>query len=216
MKSLREKKKGGDTMWEGTMHTVLPWAETPAILRNLPVVQETISGFFLFDVWHNFHLRIAKHRVACSLVAIAESNILAQSSMEDKFQAMTDVHVDFCRSQKVAMWITEISRGAAVRTSKEMQLVLPDAPDAQADYTKDCANKKKNSCWAQAVKGRSLLGHWSDPTKRAMTSTWSDMLWEYDLLGSPGCQHSQFPPIKCGCSGEMEQGFLQHNDDAVP
>ena len=28
--------------------------------------------------------------------------------------------------------------------------------------------------------------------------------------------HSQFPPIKCSSSGEMEQGFLQHHDDAVP
>ena len=129
-------------MWEGTMHTVLPWAETPAIPRNLPVVRETISGFFLFDVWHNFHLGIAKHRVACSLVAIAESNILAQSSMEDKFQAMTDVHVDFCRSQKVAMWITEISR--------------------------DTLNFPQSSAAA--------VGKWN----------------------------------------KMEQGFLQHNDDAVP
>lgn len=98
-------------IWEATMHTVLPWVETPAILRNLPMVPEAMrAGFFLFDLWHNFHLGIAKHWVACSLVAIAESNLLAQSSMEDKFQAMTDVYVDFCRTKKVAMWITEISR----------------------------------------------------------------------------------------------------------
>ena len=80
-----EDMNGVSNLGSDHAHTVLPWVETPAILRNLPMVPEAMrAGFFLFDLWHNFHLGIAKHWVACSLVAIAESNLLAQSSMEDK------------------------------------------------------------------------------------------------------------------------------------
>lgn len=96
--------------WEQTMHTVLPWGTEPDMLSGLPINREEASGFFCLDLWHIFHLGICKHFVANSLVMIAESDLLPRSSMENKFKSMTDEYVTFCRTNSLAMWITEISR----------------------------------------------------------------------------------------------------------
>ncbi|CAL1152960.1 unnamed protein product [Cladocopium goreaui] len=96
--------------WEQTMHTVLPWRTEPDMISGLPINREEASGFFCLDLWHIFHLGICKHFVANSLVMIAESDLLPRSSMENKFKSMTDEYVTFCRTNRLAMWITEISR----------------------------------------------------------------------------------------------------------
>ena len=100
--------------WETTMHTVLPWETEPDIISGLPVNREEVSGFFCLDLWHIFHLGICKKIVANALVMMAESDLLPRSSIENKFKSMTAEYVTFCRQNRLAMWITEISRDTLV------------------------------------------------------------------------------------------------------
>lgn len=97
--------------WERTMHTILPWhGNTPEILEGMIVDNSKLSAFFMLDVWHNFHLGMAKHWVANSFVSIVESALLPPMSMENKFQLLTEKYVSFCRENRFAMWIYEINR----------------------------------------------------------------------------------------------------------
>lgn len=101
---------GENPIWEGTMHSVEPWTQRPEIVGNTPVNHARLADFFCLDLWHCFHLGVCKHFVASALVVIAESGLLPRSSMEIKFQSMTREYRDFCRDQKLPLWITEISR----------------------------------------------------------------------------------------------------------
>jgi hypothetical protein len=92
------------------MHSVEPWTQRPEIVGNTPVNHARLAEFFCLDLWHCFHLGVCKHFVASALVVIAESGLLPRSSMEMKFQSMTREYRDFCRDQKLPLWITEISR----------------------------------------------------------------------------------------------------------
>ena len=99
--------------WETTIDQVEPWDETPSILRGLPIDGSAKSQFFCFDIWHIFHLGIAKHFLASSFVAIVESALHVLQpfrSIEAKFQFLSQEYGAFCRSQKISMWVSEISR----------------------------------------------------------------------------------------------------------
>lgn len=97
-------------IWESTMNNVDPWDEIPNILQGIPTRPGALAEFFCLDIWHNFHLGAAKHWVASALVVIAESGLMPQSSMEEKFAAMTQAYQSFCRSQRIPMWIKDVSR----------------------------------------------------------------------------------------------------------
>ena len=98
--------------WEPTIHAVPPWHEEPIIFRGLPMDPAKRSGFFLLDLWHCFHLGLAKHYIASSYVLIIESTLLEQRSVETKFGFITEKYQAFCRARKLAMWIQEINRDA--------------------------------------------------------------------------------------------------------
>ena len=99
--------------WETTIDQVQPWDETPSLLRGLPIDENAKSQFFCFDIWHIFHLGIAKHFLASSFVAIVESalHVLQRfRSVEAKFQFISQEYRSFCRSHRISMWVSEISR----------------------------------------------------------------------------------------------------------
>lgn len=95
--------------WEPTMHTSLPWEHLPSILEGVPVCVPEQAAFFAMDVWHNFHLGIAKQWIGSSFVVIVESNLL-NGSIEAKFQAITSKYKQFCKDYRHSPWVTEISR----------------------------------------------------------------------------------------------------------
>lgn len=97
-------------IWEPTMHAAVPWTSEPNILKDVLVDAGRPSAFFLLDIWHNFHLGVAKHWTACALVAVVESQLLPRQSVELKLASLTTVYQAFCKDQKLAMWITDISR----------------------------------------------------------------------------------------------------------
>ena len=96
--------------WEATMHTVEPWEAEPVILRGIPLNPQKKASFFCLDIWHCWHLGLAKHWIASSFVLIVESNLLEQTSIETKFAFVTQKFKEFCRAGKHPMWLRELNR----------------------------------------------------------------------------------------------------------
>lgn len=99
--------------WEVTMDTVAPWVAMPVVMRGMPINPQKKSEFFHFDLWHIFHLGVAKHWLGSSFVVLAESDLPALApftSIETKFGFITEKYQEFCRGKKCPMWITEINR----------------------------------------------------------------------------------------------------------
>jgi len=63
--------------WISTLHSVVPWVHTPNIINGVPLTTEHAQAFFVTDLWHNFHLGVAKHFVGSGLVSVIESNLAA-------------------------------------------------------------------------------------------------------------------------------------------
>lgn len=99
--------------WENTINTIDPWGETPEILQGLPINNLAKSQFFCFDVWHIFHLGIAKHFLGSSFAVIVESNLPALAgfrSIDAKFQWITEQYKQYCKANKLSTWVREISK----------------------------------------------------------------------------------------------------------
>lgn len=99
-------------IWENTMMHHPAWNERPAILAGLPCDPGKESGFFSVDIWHNFHLGVAKHYVASSLVMVIESDLLPPGSIEYKLESISQKYKAFCRACKISPWLTDINRDA--------------------------------------------------------------------------------------------------------
>ncbi|CAL1144391.1 unnamed protein product, partial [Cladocopium goreaui] len=63
----------GKPLWEGTLGQQDACDGMPAILEGVPLLEENRWQFFKTDLWHNFHLGVAKHYVASALVSILEN-----------------------------------------------------------------------------------------------------------------------------------------------
>ena len=99
--------------WHSTLDRVPPWETMPVIMQGVPINVSSPSKFFCFDIWHVFHLGVAKHWAASSFVLIIESGLpvlQAYRSVEAKFAFVSTEYRSFCRSRKISMWISEISR----------------------------------------------------------------------------------------------------------
>ncbi len=99
--------------WENTINAVDPWMGTPEILLGLPINNLAKCQFFCFDVWHVFHLGIAKHFLASSFAMIVESRLPALAgfrSIDAKFQWITERYRQYCKSNKLSMWVREINK----------------------------------------------------------------------------------------------------------
>ena len=99
--------------WITTIDTVEPYQQRPEILEGALLDGDQPWNFFHFDLWHIFHLGIAKHYLASCFVLIVESTlpvIAGCRSVETKFSVITDLYQRYCRSKKLNMWLKEINR----------------------------------------------------------------------------------------------------------
>lgn len=109
--------------WVQTLHLEEAWDNTPNILIGMPLTKEQQIGFFLTDLWHNYHLGVSKHFIGSSFVAVLESNLAVEGlegSVEKKFEWLTSKYLQFFQSQGRTPYINEISRdtmGFAAGTS---------------------------------------------------------------------------------------------------
>ena len=99
--------------WEPTIEQAVPWNQEPTIMRGMLINPQKKSQFFHFDIWHIFHLGIAKQFLGASFVVLVESSLpvlAAFTSVESKFKFITTEYQSFCKARRFSMWIKEINR----------------------------------------------------------------------------------------------------------
>lgn len=104
---------GQGASWTTTQGAVLPWEETPLVLKDMPVMdQKLMVQFFATDLWHNFHLGIGKHFTASAFVAIVESDLacLPRGKVELKFEFLTSEYKAYFRKVGISPYVPDISR----------------------------------------------------------------------------------------------------------
>ena len=99
--------------WERTQDQVEPWDHIPKVMTGMPTNPMQRSQFFFFDVWHMFHLGIAKHYLASCLVVVVESlmpELQEHRSVEAKFDWISQQYRQFCKDRRLSMWVKDLSR----------------------------------------------------------------------------------------------------------
>ena len=100
--------------WSTTLHRELPWdpLSPPAILEGAMLREEAPSAFFLTDIWHNFHLGVAKVWIGGSIISILErmSHFPEGRSVESKLAWLTEEYKTFMRHRRIAPHLLELSR----------------------------------------------------------------------------------------------------------
>ena len=97
--------------WLATIGRESPWQELPVILQGVPLGDVPPASFFAADLWHCFHLGVAKHWVASSFVAIVEFlPIPNATSIEAKFEWLTSIYREFAREHGRCGWVKKIDR----------------------------------------------------------------------------------------------------------
>lgn len=99
-----------DASWTTTVGRTLPWDSEPALLLGLPT-DAVRQNFFMTDFWHNWHLGLAKHFIASSLVsAIERLQCFPVASVDGRFEWFTRDFAAFCASNRIQCYLKAISR----------------------------------------------------------------------------------------------------------
>jgi hypothetical protein len=89
-------------LWKQTMHTEVPWSQTPEILRGALFVPHEEAAFFLLDVWHMWHYGAAKVFIA-NVVVILESKMLARGgNMVERLAWFSGEYNSYLRSHRLS------------------------------------------------------------------------------------------------------------------
>lgn len=102
-------------VWAPTIGKNLPWLEAPSILEGLGLDAERSIDFFQSDFFHNVHLGMLKAFTASALVTLVESNpplpcMAHCSSVDAKFEVLTDLYKGYFRSRNRRPYVSELSR----------------------------------------------------------------------------------------------------------
>ena len=96
--------------WASTMHQTVPWTSEPPILRGALLVRAEVGEFFKLDIWHNFHMGVAKVWLASSFMVLCNLGMIAGNSIIAQFETLTSLYQVFCRDKKLSMHIQQFSR----------------------------------------------------------------------------------------------------------
>eukprot|EP00438_Fugacium_kawagutii_P000785 Skav229119 [mRNA] locus=scaffold92:800766:813847:- [translate_table: standard] len=97
--------------WLSTTFQEVPWDHTPEILNGVPLGTVPAESFFCADLWHCFHLGVAKHWVASSFITVIEClDIPDTSSVEQKFQWLNSTYQEFCQRHGRCGWVKQLDR----------------------------------------------------------------------------------------------------------
>lgn len=100
----------GKPLWEATLGQRDPWQQTPSILEGVPMAPVDQWEFFKTDVWHNFHMGLAKHWVASSMVSLLENLDLPFTNMDDKIDFFNQKYKSFCKRKRLSPHHEEFGR----------------------------------------------------------------------------------------------------------
>ena len=100
--------------WIATLNQEDPWDQCPEILDGAMVQDPACPAtFFCVDLWHCFHLGLAKHWIASSLVSVVELFDFPPehaSSVEKRFEWVNLQYQQFRRDVERSGWVKQIDR----------------------------------------------------------------------------------------------------------
>ena len=105
------EEMSGQPLWEATLGQQDNWDAAPPILHGVPLVEGEQWSFFKTDVWHNFHLGVAKHWLASAFVCAIETlPFLGHLSVDDQISWLDARYKEFYKRKKISPHVTEIGR----------------------------------------------------------------------------------------------------------
>ena len=96
--------------WLRSLFVALPWDAEPAMLKGQLFEPNKGTFFFRLDIWHNFHCGVAKVFLASSFIVLCNLGVIAGSSVDLRFKALSEFYRDFCQRHKLAMHVQEFTR----------------------------------------------------------------------------------------------------------
>ena len=97
---------GPNPAWLATIGQEEPWESEPDIFQGVFMGRLPKPSFLKYDLWHVYHLGIAKHFIAGAFVCLVEKLILPGTSVETKLEWLTQRYKEF----GTCSWIKEIRR----------------------------------------------------------------------------------------------------------
>ena len=95
--------------WKRTVWEENPFNGNPSLCR-LPHVRNQLPGLFSFDLWHAYHLGVAKSFLAGCLALLSDNMDGGGGSAESRFQSLTNAYLQFCDEQRKVPYISTISQ----------------------------------------------------------------------------------------------------------
>ena len=95
--------------WKRTMFAQNPFNGNPSLSR-LPHIPNQMPGLFSFDLWHAYHLGVAKSFLAGCLALLSDNMDGGGGSAESRFQSLTDAFLQYCDEQGRSPFITAINQ----------------------------------------------------------------------------------------------------------
>ena len=102
-------------VWETSIGQELPWTNRPSILEGLDLDDGRAVEFFQTDYFHNAHLGVLKSFSSSAIVGLIEADpalacFAGCSSVEARFERLTEFYKDFFKRKGRKPWISELSR----------------------------------------------------------------------------------------------------------
>ena len=102
--------------WFETLDEVVPWETPPRILQHAVLDPMHPTMLLATDIWRNFHLGAGKHWLASSFVSSLERLDFWEhqnaSSVEARFQWLTNDFKQYCKDQHLSPHMDELSRAS--------------------------------------------------------------------------------------------------------
>lgn len=100
-------RSGEVPSWHHTLYKQSPFNSSPALSR-IPFVQGREAGFYAYDLFHAFHLGIAKSYVPGCL-ALA-SDTMPGGAIDERFEHLTAVYMDYCDRHHLSPYLNGLSK----------------------------------------------------------------------------------------------------------
>ena len=84
-----------------------PFTSRPTLLQ-LPHEPDREAAFFVYDLWHSFHLGMGKTFTASVLALISDR--MRSTNVESRFAELTNDFLQWCEENKVTPYITSITK----------------------------------------------------------------------------------------------------------